>query len=166
MKTHLVIGISIASLFIGSVSTTSYGRDITAAEIASFLGISSWETKVSLAPNSYSIDICPIQDGKIGTGLLQGQIDWSKDPDGRFTILTGQVDGNYKFSIASKAGGSLAVSTQAPLFQSVYSPSLPTSVSEGVYILFADLVNRDMNGAQDSPSTYKRGWVLKISKRG
>jgi hypothetical protein len=164
MKSCLVIGIAIASLVGGTLATLN-AREVTASELASFLGISSWDTTVTLPPNTYTIDICPIQDGKIGDGLFQGQRDWSKDPDGKFAIMAGPNDNNYRFTMSSKTGGTFGVTPQIPRFDATYSPALPDTVSEGVFILFVDMVNRDMKGAQNDPATYKRGFVLKVTKK-
>jgi hypothetical protein len=164
MKTHLVISITIA-VFLSETLSTSKARDVTAPELASFLGISSWDTKVTLPPNTYSIDICPIQDGKIGDGLFQGQRDWSKDPDGKFSFMAGPNGNNYRFNMSSKTGGTFGVTTKIPRFDQTYSPALPDAVSEGVYILFVDLLNRDIKGRQSDPATYKRGFVLKVTKQ-
>lgn len=164
MKTRLVITITIA-IFLSEIPATLKARDVTAAELASFLGISSWDTKVTLPPNTYSIDICPIQDGKIGGGLFHGQCDWSKDPDGKFSFMAGPNGNNYRFTMSSKTGGTFGVTPQIPRFDQTYSPALPDTVSEGVFILFVDLVNRDVKGAQNDPATYKRGFVLKVVKK-
>lgn len=164
MKTRLVI-VTAAALVLSGYPTILHARDITAPELASFLGISSWDTKVLLPPNTYSMDICPIQDGKIGDGLFQGQLDLSKDPDGKYTIMAGPNDRFYRLTVSSKRGGSFGVTPSIPRFDRTYSPSLPDTVSEGVYILFVDLVNRDVKGAQNAPATYKRGFVLKITKK-
>jgi len=165
MKAHLAIGFITASLLFAGLPSTASARDITAPELASFLGISSWETRVALPPDSYTVDICAIEDGKVGPGLLGDGIDWSKDPDGRLVIMAGPADGNYRLSIANKASGSLGVTTSVPVFEASHSPSLPETVSEGEYILFVDLVDRDTNGAEDSPATYQRGFLLRVTKK-
>lgn len=164
MKTRFAIAITIA-LFLIEIPAIVEARDVTAAELASFLGISSWDTKVTLPPNTYSIDICPIRDGKIGDGLFLGQCDWSKDPDGRFTLMAGPNGNNYRLTMYSKTGGTFGVTPQMPMFDQTYTPVLPDTVSEGVFILFVDLVNRNAKGAQNDPSTYKRGFVLKVTKK-
>ena len=166
MKIQLVFKISIASLFMGSLPTTLYSREITASEIASFLDISSWETKVSLPTTTYSIEICPIENGRIGPSLFGSGTDLAWVKDGHYIIFAGPTDGKYKLSVTSKSGGGYGVSTQIPLFQAVYRPALPDIVSEGVYILFVDLADRDLKGAQNDPASYKRGFVLKVTKEG
>ena len=164
MKTHLVITIT-AALLLSQVPATLTARDVTAAELASFLGISSWNTKVSLPPKTYSIDICPIEDGKIKDGLFQGQLDLSKDPDGTFAFMAGPNGDYYRLTISNKQGGTFGVTPKIPRFETSYSPALPETVSEGLYILFVDLMHGDMKGAQDDPATYKRGFVLKVTKK-
>lgn len=163
MKIHRIFTIT-AFLVLSALPKTLKARDITAPELASFLGISSWNTKVTLPPNTYSIDICPIQDGEIGDGLFQRQCDWSKDPDGRFSIMAGPKGDDYRFTMSSKTAGTYGVTPQIHRFGYSSSPALPPTVAEGIYLLLVDMENRDMNGAQNDPSTYKRGFVLKISK--
>ena len=165
MTHHLVLKISATAILLGSIPAILKAREITAPELASFLGVSSWETRVTLPPNTYSVDICRIEDGKIGRSAIEGQIDWSKDLDGRFVFISGSHDGNYKLSVGSNKGGGLTFTTQVPIFKATYSPALPDTVSEGTFILFADMVDRDMNGGQDDPATYKRGFVLKVTKK-
>jgi hypothetical protein len=165
MKTQLAIKLSVAALCLAHVSAVSNAREITAPEIASFLGISSWETRVDLPPDTYSIDICPIEDGIIGSSLIAGQIDWSKNADGRFVFISGTQDGNYKLSVSSPKVGGLTFTTHVPVFKGTYNPSLPETVSEGTFILFADTVARDSTGGQNEPATYKRGFVLRVTKK-
>lgn len=164
MKTRLVSGLGMAIFLLAGVADLP-ARDITAPELASFLGVSSWETRVMLPQKSYVVDICPIEDGKVGKSLIEGQIDWSKDPEGRFVILAGPAGDNYRFTLTSRTGGSLGVSPEIPRFANTYSPSLPAKVEEGVFILFVDAVGRDPKGGQNDPATYKRGFVLKVTKK-
>lgn len=164
MKNHLFIVLAVASFF-GGLSPAFPARNITAAELASFLGISSWETKVELPPNSYSIEICPFEDGKIGQGLFRDQVDWSKDPEGKVTIIAGPEGDNYRFTISSKTAGTFGTTPRISRFDMTYTPSLPDTVSEGVFILLAEPRKGDGTAPQNDPASYKRGFVLKITKK-
>jgi len=163
MNTHHLI--TIATIALLTTSTITHSRDITAPEVASFLGISSWNTIADLPEGTYSLDICPIEDGKVGAGLFASQTDWKWIKDGKFIFIVGPENGSYKISATTEGGGGFATTTQIPLFNAVYSPSLPDKVGEGVFILFVDMVDRDKDGAQDDPATYKRGFVLKVTKK-
>lgn len=165
MKPHLTRGICVLALLLPFAPSPVHARDITAPELATFLGVSSWETTVSLPPNSYTINICPIEDGKIGEGIFPNQDEWSKDPDGRFTIIAGPNGGGYRITMSSKTAGTYGVSPGIPTFEATINPALPRTVTEGVYILSADMVGRNRDGNQNDPATYKRGFVLKVAKK-
>jgi len=122
MKSRLPIAACLGILLLGGGLTSSSAYEITAPELASFLGISAWATKVDLPPSSYTLDICPIENGKIMPSLIQGQIDWSQDPEGFFKLIAGPEAGNYRISISSKTGGTLGVNTLVPTFKLLYSP--------------------------------------------
>ncbi len=154
-----------ASLLIVGDPVVSNAGEITAPELATFLGITSWHTKVTLPQNTYLIEICAIENGKIGGNLMSNSIDWSKDKEGRFTFIAGPNDGTYRITVASKTGGTLGIPTKISLFQASSIPSLPEAISDGTYILFVDLEDRDPKGAENNPATYKQGFVLKITKR-
>lgn len=141
-------------------------HEITTAELASFLDVHGWSTRVALPPGTYTLDICPIEDGKVGEGLFANQIDWSKDPTGNFVIMAGPEGENYKISVSSKTGGFMSISTSGRRFKATFNPPLPETVSEGVYPLIVDLDGRKPDGAEYDPATYKRGFVLKVSKKG
>lgn len=165
MKSRLPIAVCIGCLLVGGGLASSSAYEITAPELASFLGISAWATKVDLPPGTYTLDISPIENGRIQPSLIQGQIDWSQDPDGLFKFIAGPENGNYRISISSKTGGTLGVTTQVPTIKLLYSPALPSTITEGVYVLMGDLQDRDPKLPQNDPSTYKRGFVLKIAKK-
>ncbi len=165
MKKYLVGTIGAASIILGISAQADSPREITAAEVASFLGISLWETRVSLPPNSYSVDVCRLKAGKVGEGLFRDQIDWAKDPTGHLKVMAGPDGTNYKISLSTKTGGTLSVSTSAFELQNTYRPALPESIGEGVYILFVDLKDRKTDGPQDRVDTYQRGFVLKVTKK-
>ena len=166
MKTRFPIAACIGLCLLGGGMASSSAYEITAPELASFLGISAWATKVDMLPTTYTLDICPIDNGKVMPSLIQGgQIDWSKDPDGYFKFIAGPEAGNFRISISSKTGGTLGVNTQVPVFKAVYSPALPETVKEGIYILLADLQDRDTKLPQTDPASFKRGFVLKIAAK-
>ncbi len=147
-------------------STIVKAHEVTTADLASFLDVRGWSTRVTLPPGTYTLDICPIEDGKVGEGLFANQIDWSKDPTGNFIIMAGPEGENYKISVSSQTGGFMSISTSGRRFKATFNPPLPETVSEGVYPLIVDLDGRKPDGAEYDPATYKRGFVLKVSKKG
>lgn len=167
MRRSLVAGIfAIVAVSFG-VPAGAGAYEVTTAELASFLDVRGWSTRVTLPPGTYTLDICPIEDGKIGEGIFGNQVDWSKDPPGDFVILSGPDGDGYKISISpKKTGGGLTISLPGPRFKGTFNPELPETVSEGVYPLFVDLDGRKPDGMQYDPATYKRGFVLKVSKKG
>lgn len=156
----------IATIFITGFSTHLYAAEITAPELASFLGISSWQTKVLLPQDSYKLEVCPILQGTLGSDLFSNSVDWSKDKTGEFILISGPKDDAYRITVTSQTNGTYGTVTKIPLFEATYSPALPKTISEGVYILFVDMVDRKPQGAQNDPATYKRGFVLRVTKKG
>lgn len=151
---------------LSGVVSGANAHEITTAELASFLDVKGWSTRVTLPPGTYTLDICPIEDGKVGEGLFANQIDWSKDTTGNFVIMAGPEGENYKISVSSQTGGTMTISTSGRRFKATFSPPLPETISEGVYPLFVDLDGRKPDSTQYDPATYKRGFVLKVSKKG
>ncbi len=162
------LALGVCAIVVGSfgVSARVNAHEITTAELASFLDVRGWSTRVTLPPGTYTLDICPIEDGKVGEGLFGNQIDWSKDPTGDFVIMAGPEGENYKISLSSKTAGIMTISTSGRRFKSTFNPPLPETISEGVYPLIVDLKDRKPDGAEYDPATYKRGFVLKVSKKG
>ncbi len=145
-------------IFAGNLSA------ITSDELAAFLGVSSWRTKVDLPSNSYLIQIYEFAEGKISDANLIEVTKLAQFSEIAVTIMAGAQDGKYKFMVTG-FNGSYGAPTDKPLLDRTLSSHLPETIHEGDFILFGKpLIGADFHGKDDIRS-YSKGFLLRVKKQ-
>lgn len=158
MKSHHLIPAFVAILLLSS----PWAKAVTADELARYLGVNTWSTKVALPPGSFTAEIYTIKNGAPDKRLLEGMSAWNKKPEKGLTVLLGSVDNKYKAVIAYGGGVTVGVVSDIRTFDSTSGPCLPEQISEGDYLLFGSL--RDKNLPAENIASYKEGFLLRIKK--
>lgn len=138
---------------------------ITVDELARFLNVSSWKSVIDLPPESYSVELYPIELGEVGERILVSQPETTRHPEAGIMIAVGPQDGNYKIMITFGSAGSLSAVTKVPLFEQTLSQSLPDRLRAGDYVLFG----QPRQGAKPADTStirgFAKGFLLRIKRK-
>ena len=159
MKNY-IIALSILASMAGLKSGQA---EITTTELAAFLGVTSWKTKVDLKPGSYTIQIFTIADGVADKPVMQPNPLRPKDDDTSLAILCGQEDGNYRFTVSYPGGGTFGATLPSELFSYSTTNILPDTVKAGEYALFGQMKKSENMKSANNISAYSKGYLLRVS---
>lgn len=131
------------------------------------MGLSSWETTVTLPPESFVVELYKISDGAVGDLVFHGQPEWSKEPEKGLRIVAGKEEGKYRFAIIYDSGSTIGTSTDVEVFDYTSTSSLPKTVTAGDYFLFGKPKEKGTNGEpliRGEIRSCSAGFLLRIAK--
>ena len=165
-----------------SIQSPSPSMAVTADELATHLGISSWNTVVDLPLQSYTVELYEFQNGKIGKRLWGDQSWSSESPEGGgrihlsflVSVETGKLKGTA-ISALKPDGATVSISFFSETLTSVPSVrhGLPAKFKEGDYFMGADELQGskmipfgDKRPAEEFVKDFKSGLVLRVRMKG
>ena len=162
MKIHLQ-PITLILAFAAAIQAT---LAITTDELASYLGVSSWNTTIDLPPESFIVEIYTIKDGAPNKRLIEGMTEWSKAPEKGITFMIGSVEIGYK--VVVKYGGGVTMTAIPPMknFTHTMSSELPDSIGEGDHVLIGKPYPDYNNSPINPVSGYSEGFLVRVTKKG
>ena len=159
MKTTklLLVLLTVAVVAVGVSSA------IPSAELAAYLGVSSWHTTVDLPPNSYDVEIYEFVDGKVKDAGIISVPEFAKHPEVGLTIMSGKQDGKYRFVLMGW-NGTYGAATEEATFGHTIGSGLPGKIKEGDFILFGEPLSGEAFHASDDIHSFSKGFLLHIKK--
>jgi hypothetical protein len=146
---------------------------LTAEDIASHLGIYSWETQVDLPINTYTIELYEIKNGALGTRLTMDEM-LPKSHQNHIIVMA-QIDEKNKANATLKVGDfvhkALPINNLFRNSNEVsFKNEIPSTITSGEYPLVGnvDLVKTNKTvgeGLGKNVSDYSNGIVLKVTSK-
>jgi len=158
--------LAIAALLFLHLNTGS--RAVTVDELAAFLNVTTWETKVSSPANSLSIELLEIRGGKIGKVLCKGYDGSSRQSaDTRILIFTRTTDTGITGSLGLNRDTHGFSSAKSDHSEFSFTAPLPEHVEVGDYVLSGETNTADhVARIERDISRLEYGLLLRIKKNG
>lgn len=131
------------AIFLGVLSAGTHAAEpLTAAELATHLGVFHWKSKLDLPPGSFAASIAEISDGKVVDTHVISLIEMTEAQEGQKVLVMASNDERESI-ITLAVGDSL---TQLKCFRRKPfrgSYSLPDKITTGEFILGGDYITRN-----------------------
>ncbi len=149
-----------SSLSLGSL------RAITADELALFLGICSWETRIAVPPTQVNIEIFEIENGSVGRSILKGKYaSGCIPPETNIRIIGTRYGTPTRIQLWFEGQGSENDSEKTGSIPISAHLVLPKVIEPGDYILGGQLSNFD-DLFSKKVENYESGLLLRVTKKG
>ena len=148
---------------------------LTADQLAQFLSITSWESeRFALPPGSFNVEVLEFSDGKVGKAITEifagpDGADQVPSTTGNTPILIMWKPSDHGLFLTVTMGGETRPGTPGAC-QNFSGPFVGggnrKSIKEGEYILGGGPLNHNgVYHATDNIKDYKRGFLLRVSKK-
>ena len=153
-----------ASIAIFAIIGFSVGKThgVTADQLANYIGVKTWDSKVSLPGQSFRVGIFEINKGKVGNPISVGNSGDNSKPDEGFIVMVGIENKKYKIVISypSGFGPTVDIHTQIAAFEETVGYPLPKTLTSGDYLLFG--VPKHDRNTHSKIEDFDRGFLLRI----
>jgi hypothetical protein len=152
------------------VAPLSVGFALTADQVAAFLGMSHWETTVTMPRDSFDVSITPILDGKlVPAGMTCSFGEYQGNSTTTKLLIIGQMEQSPN-SFAVFVDGNKACSRGFPEVPATTNAwqalTLPAEIGPGDYILGGQSFGNGFSVSESlKVESYKVGYLLIIAKR-
>ncbi len=158
---HLPLAILLAVLSVGTCSADP----LTAAELATHLGICHWKATVDLPHGSFSASLVEISDGKVTNTLISGLSGTSPDREVQKVVVmaTTEASGTLLSLVVGNGSTNNKSHKEKPIILLGSCRSLNDKIKAGDYVLGGEYITR--NGIRNSTGKVedvKRGLLLRI----